>query len=140
MGQVPTGGDALSASPVDAGQLEENRRYQEQLQAELVQAKFIYKEALRKQRIINLPFSASVMRTLRQFRKPKPLTQDVICAFFLLLGEPEAKTRVLPLLDSLLTTSALYSCLLIEPAYLEYSKDMQCTSVNGRCGTTAGSC
>ncbi len=75
-------------------ELPENEKHKKKLGSDYDKAKGVAKDLDRQRRIKELPFGADVMRTLRQYNTPPAQTHDVVCGFFLLLGESEEYTRV----------------------------------------------
>ncbi len=72
----------------------ENKEFQEQMKEELVHVKEKQKEMENKSAVVMLKLDTQTLRSLRQFRNPKPLVHEITIAFLLLLGEHEADTRV----------------------------------------------
>ncbi len=101
--QPPEGDSATVPSEPNLPQLEElvyflerpeENKFNTMLETEIIEAKKLLKDAMRKHRRKTLPFNTEIMRVLKKFKEPKPITHDVIVAFFLLLGEYEGDTRV----------------------------------------------
>ncbi len=89
-------------------ELPQNRLIKEKLMREIAMAEEIEKDIIRQKYYKKLPFNDQAMRTLRRFTVPSEQTQDILCGFFLLLGEYEGDTRVY-------FTNIKYRSFLIQP-------------------------
>ena len=104
IGKIPPGSFTIGNPPPptkeDLGEIlgimerYENEKYHVVLRDEMNQAKAIYRELNRKDRVKALHFDARVLRKLRATRNPLEPVHDVVVAFFLFLGEYEGYTRV----------------------------------------------
>ncbi len=72
----------------------EQKKYKEMLRPEIEMAKKLLDDTRFNEIQPDLPFDPEIMRVLRKFKTPKSIVHDVLCAFFLLLGEGEDETRV----------------------------------------------
>ena len=72
----------------------ENDKYFFHLKTPMRRAKDL-EEALRREKLIKeLPFNENTLKTLRSIDKPNEYVQNILVAFYLLLGEYECYTRV----------------------------------------------